>query len=166
MSTQTKPVVFQGSEETRLRSLARELAMDILPRETILANHDIDHEEWSRIAELPAFASMYRDAVATWASAMNTRERIEAKTLSVIEMSLEEMFARLHDPKELLSSKVALFVALQKGSGIGTREAVVSDDRARVSITINMGQDLPDSQREVKTIDAEVITSSTIPLDE
>jgi hypothetical protein len=159
MSTQTKEISFQGSEETRLRSLARDLAMDILPRDEILRHYGVDHEEWSRIAELPAFGLMYRDAVATWSSPMNTRERIETKTLTLVEMSLEEMFARLHDPKELLSSKVSLFVALQKGAGIGTREPVQLAEGSRVSITINMGDD-----REVKA-EREPVTIEAIPLD-
>ncbi len=149
-----------GETERKWRGLARELAMDIHEPVDILKRLNISEDEWHRISSNPVFKTMVSQEMEVWGSALNTKERIEVKTLTIIEDTLLEFSARLHDKNEPLSAKVELFKALQRGVGIGQKELVAGGQSERVRIVINMGAD---KQLEVsgelppKVIDAQAV---------
>lgn len=130
--------VFGGENEKTILSLVREIAMDIYPVETILANHSLTAKDLETYMKIPRFQQMLTEARAAWSSAGNVDERIRLKHLSMVEEAAPEMFRLLHDPNQPLSGKVELYKTLMKGGGVGvTTEGAL--DTGRVSITINMG---------------------------
>lgn len=143
-------------EEARLRTIARELAMSILEPATIFKTHDVGEDEWYRISNHPQFLAMMKEELAIWNSTMSMRERVDVKTLSMIENALPQMYRYLHDPKFSDTAKVNLFVALQKGVGIGVAKDLTNgvNPGERIQITINMGQDKQLTiEHEMKTIE-------------
>lgn len=148
------------SDEARWRSVAREISMDIFELSVILKNHGVTDDEWERMTTSHGFQAMMREAIATWNSSLNVRERIEARTLSMIECSLQEMYRAICDPEFSHSSKVELFKALSKNVGIGIKDGPQASVGDRVSITINMGEDhAVKVEHDVtpKVIDAEAV---------
>lgn len=146
-------------EEARLRAIARELAMSILEPAAIFKGHGVTEDEWRRMARMPQFLAMMQEELAVWNSTMSMRERVDTKTLSLVEQVLPTMYRYLHDPKFGDTAKVNLFIALQKGAGIGVKEAVTPgvNPGERVQITINMGQDkqltIEHEMKQVEQID-------------
>lgn len=140
------------TDEARWRSVAREIAMDIFELPVILRNHGVEDDEWDRMASSRGFQEMVREAIATWNSSLNVRERIEARTLGMLECSLQEMYRAIHDPEFSHNAKVELFKALSKNVGIGVKDGPGVNAGERVSIMINMGED---RRVEVKDITPE-----------
>jgi len=129
-------------EEARLRTIARELAMSILEPATIFKMHGVTETEWQRISAMPQFVAMMKEELSIWNSTMSMRERVDVKTLSMIENALPQMYRYLHDDKFSDTAKVNLFIALQKGVGIGMKELTSNGNPGeKIQITINMGQD-------------------------
>jgi hypothetical protein len=126
--------------EQKLIALAREIAFDLKPLSQILKELSITGEQYNTIAASNVFKHILSQEIANWGSALNTQERIKLKTQSMIEMSLEEFHARMHDPKEPLSSKVELAKLIAKLGGIdqSKQEAVAGE---RFQVTINLGAD-------------------------
>lgn len=140
------------TDEARWRSVAREIAMDLFELPVILRNHGVDDDEWERMAASRGFQEMLREAIATWNSSLNARERIEARTLGMLECSLQEMYRAIHDPEFSHNAKVELFKALSKNVGIGVKDGSGAGTGERVTISINMGED---RRVEVKDITPE-----------
>src|SRR5688500_13401707 len=101
-----RELTVELSDETRLRRLAREIAMDIHKTEDILKRYGVDDEEWLSLSHNNAFKSMLRQEMVLWHSPMNTRERTKIKIESMIEHALEDQFANLVDPKFSDTAKV------------------------------------------------------------
>jgi hypothetical protein len=130
-----------GIQERTIRMLAREIAMDIYEPSKIMDDHELTIEQWDAIIQTPLFKQVLAEERERWVSALNTRERVEIKTLQAIEYSLPTMYAYLHDKGFADTAKVALFQALQKGAGIGQKEGAIADVGQRVQININLGED-------------------------
>jgi hypothetical protein len=133
-------ITAHAGEEQRLRALARELAMGIKDVETILKDHGLRRKELDGLLRSPYFKMMYDDALAAWNSNLNARQRVDVKTMIMVEEALPEMYALLMDRTQPLAGKVELFKTLQRGAGIGQVTGSVSDAN-KISITINMGSD-------------------------
>lgn len=129
------------TDEARWRSVAREIAMDIFELPTILKNHGVTDDEWAVMEMSRGFQAMVTEQLAIWNSSLNARERIEARTLSLVEGSLQELYRSIHDPEFSHSAKVELFKTLSRNVGIGVKDAPQGGSGERVSITINMGED-------------------------
>lgn len=127
--------------ESLVRSLAREVAMDIFDLETILKNHSLSDDEYAEICEMPSFKIMLEDATREWNAVTSTEERVRYKMLVGLEESLHEMLAMMTDGREPMSARVEMFKALQRGSGMHERGEVGTADR--VQISINLGADTP-----------------------
>ena len=136
-ATELTPV----NSEVLLLSLAREIAQDILPIETILSNHKIDRNQFETIAKLPRFQALLSDAITAWTAAQNTGERVKLKTLSSIEESLPQLHADLNDQRHGLNHRVELLKAMARIAGLSERSVDTGGAGERVSITINMGAD-------------------------
>jgi hypothetical protein len=138
--------------------LAREIAMDIQPLEAILKSHEINENRWSEISANPRFLGYLQTAMSEWNSALNTGERVKLKALSMVEEALPEMYARMHDPRELLASKVRAMEVIGKIGGVGVTGLgnTPGSGSEKFSVTINLGADqqLKISADVPKTIDA------------
>lgn len=141
-------------------ALAREIAIDLYPVETILKQHDIAPETWSAIQRNPRFQQFLENEIKAWNGALNTQQRVKLKAASVIEEFLPEAHHRLHGP-DTLTSKVELAKLVSRlaemgMTGVGA-EGVAGD---KFSVTINLGADNQlriEGKTPPKTIDAEVV---------
>jgi hypothetical protein len=126
--------------DVTLVKLAREIAMDIHPIDTILNTHGLDSNQWETISKSPSFQALLASEVEAWQSATNTSERVRLKSLSFVEEALPEFYARVHDNREPLSAKTEVLKAVSRFAGIGTAldAGMVGE---KVSITINLGED-------------------------
>lgn len=129
-----------GSEHVTLLKLAREIAMDIRPIEEILKIHEVSDEDWGRIQNNANFQTLLRTEVEAWNAATNAAERVRLKSLYFVEESLPEFFARAHDRREPLNSKVEVLKTVAKLGGVGgTAETGVQGEK--LMVTINLGSD-------------------------
>jgi hypothetical protein len=87
-------------------TLAREVAMDIFPVETILELHRLSQEEWAQISSHPRFISMLVSMQRDWQSASNTRERVKVKSATGLESMLEIYIRDINDPAIPLNQRV------------------------------------------------------------
>jgi hypothetical protein len=131
----------QGFNELTLLKLAREIAMDIIPFEQILATHRLTPEQWQIISDNKSFQAFLRSEVEAWQSATNTSERVRLKSLAFVEESLPEFFARAHDPKEALNAKNEILKTVSGFAGIKGNNYDSSVVGERFSVTINLGAD-------------------------
>jgi len=120
--------------------LAREIAMDIHPLETILNNHEINPVRWEEIRNNPRFQMLLSQQVQEWNGALNTAERVKIKALSCIEEALPEFFAKMHAQDENLPAKVRALEVFGQLAGMGKGAAPPSGSE-KFSVTINLGAD-------------------------
>lgn len=114
--------------------------MDLRPLEDILVTHGVTQERWAEIQANPGFQSYLRQFVEEWQSATNTQERVRLKSLSMVEESLAEFYARMHDPNENLPAKTELLKTIAKFAGVGGQvDTGVSGEK--LTVTINLGAD-------------------------
>lgn len=131
---------LSGSDHVTQLKLAREIAMDIRPLDDILSAHGIDHARWENIHSNPRFQTLLRSEVESWESATNTAERVKIKSLAFVEESLPEFFARAHDRREPLNSKVEVLKTVAKFAGVGgSVDGAVAGEK--LMVTINLGAD-------------------------
>ena len=72
-----------------LAKLAREIAMDIVPVEDILALHKVDNETWERIQRDERWQAQLASMAQDWGSATNAKERVKVKAQTGMEILLE-----------------------------------------------------------------------------
>ena len=126
--------------ELLLLRLSREIARDIHPLETILERFQIDLNTWETIARIPRFNALLQSETEAWNSASNTQERLKIKSLSFTEEALPERYARLHAPREPLSSKVELLKTVGRFGGVGAGQ-IEGSMGEKLTVTINLGAD-------------------------
>jgi hypothetical protein len=125
--------------ETRMRRLAREIAMDIHDLADILKRYEVSDEEWLKLGTQRSFKIMLQEEMIRWHSPMNTRERTRVKIEAMIEDALESQFANLIDPKFSDTAKVQLFQALGKIVGYGTEKSEGPGTGVVFNISIDKG---------------------------
>lgn len=132
-----------AEREQLWRSLAVNIAKDIVSLDDILAAHGITHSEYYQLQENVVFKAMLMAEMQAWVAAENASERIKLKYLSMVEQSAPEFFAAMVDPKESLGDRTKLLQTIMKGAGIGqdAMDAAKAGAAggARVSISITMG---------------------------
>ncbi len=143
------------SLESKLVALARELAMEMKTMPEILKELSITPDQYEIIRSSTYFRHVLSQEIANWSSALNTQERVKLKAQSMIEMSLEEFYARMHDSKEPLSAKVELLKTLAKIGGVDTTKTEQAAGE-RFMVNINLGAD------QKITIDKPVVTHQVI----
>lgn len=121
--------------------LAREIAMDIQPLELILKQYSIDPQRWEELQRNGKFIRLLESQVEEWNSALNTHERVRAKSAAMLEEWLPELNNRLHDREIGLPAKVEGGKLLAKMAGVGEREVGSGGGGERFTITINLGED-------------------------
>jgi hypothetical protein len=126
-------------DERRMRIIAREIALDFHPIENILSTYKITEREWNGLQRNPRFATLLREAVEQWNSALSTKERVELKALGLIEANLETAQEMLVDKSEPASARVEMMKTIARIAKVGEKENMGDSAGQRVNITINMG---------------------------
>lgn len=146
-----------GIDYIKMIKLAREIAMEILPLESILAQHNITTEDFEELKLLPTFSRLLEGEMVAWQSAANTHERVKLKSAAVIEEWLPELNNRIHDGQEALPAKIEAGKLLAKLAGMGLSQADVAGIADRFTVTINIGAEKKHFEKELppKVIDAE-----------
>ncbi len=129
-------------DEAKLAKLARELAMDIKEKLTVLANYGLNEAQFARIADTPWFKRCYEAAIVDWNAAGKVHDRIKIEAATTLEQALPLLAARMGDKSEVLSSAVQVAQLLAKISGLGERDpAAGAAVGEKFTITINLGAD-------------------------
>jgi hypothetical protein len=150
-----------SNSDIDLVKLAREIAMDIQPIETILEQYDINLETWSKIKDNPKFRALLTSEVEAWGAALNTSERLKLKAAAMLEEWLPELNNRLHDGQEALPAKIEGAKMLTRIAGIGVPGVVEGGAGERFTVMINLGNSAApieiSKQIAPKIIEGEVI---------
>jgi hypothetical protein len=129
-------------DDITLIKVAREIAINHYPLETILERYKIEQDQWEELRLNPRFSELLEREIAEWSGALNTFERTKLKAAAMIEEYLPEGNARIHDSKENLPAKVELLKWLAKIAGMGERDFTTANGSGeRFSVTINLGAD-------------------------
>lgn len=134
-----------------LSRLARDIAMDILKLDDVLQLHQVEREDWEKIAQTAAFRAMLDQMRADWLSAGNTKERVRIKAQTGIEAILEDLISDSVDREIPLAQRVECAKLLTKLGDLGESRPEGAGAE-RVTIQINVG---PTAQ----TIEAKAVPS-------
>lgn len=137
----TLPENIPNLSDVILVKLAREIALDILPLETILKTLQITANQWEIIQTIPRFQDLLRSEIEAWGSAINTSERVRLKSLSFVEEALPEFYARAHDPREPLAAKTEILKTIARFAGVGNTAIDGGMIGEKFTVTINLGSD-------------------------
>ena len=135
MDTKISP----SNSDIDLVRLAREIAMDILPLETILKQYDISDETWSKLQLNTKFRVLLGSEVESWSSALNTYERVKVKSASMLEEWLPTLHSRMSDDTEPLPAVIEAGKMLAKIAGLGSEKDIGAGIGERFVINISMG---------------------------
>lgn len=127
--------------ELTFLKVARELARDIYPLETILKNFDVSASQWETMQNHPAFKRLLQSEIEAWATAGNTHERVKIKAASLVEEFLPELYLRMHDPREALPAKIEAAKLARDLAGMGKSGVDAGVVGEKFSVTINLGAD-------------------------
>lgn len=134
-------VTAPSNSDLAMVKLAREIAMDIHPLETILKQYSLTAETWEQLQRNGRFQALLANQVEEWNGALNTHERVKLKAASMLEEWLPELNNRLHDQDEALPAKIEGGKMLTRIAGIGVGAAEASGGGERFTVTINLGED-------------------------
>lgn len=129
--------------DLQLVKLAREIAMDIHPLETILEQYRLSLDEWEILKNNGKFQALLKSETEAWGTALNTQERVKLKAAAMIEEWLPELNARLHDIDETLPAKIEGGKMLTRIAGMGLPGQVEGAMPERFTVTINLGAQAP-----------------------
>ena len=125
-----------------LAKLAREMAMDIKERTTILNEFRLTETQYDF---LEAHNEFYRQALANackeWHAPLTTQERIKVEAAAILEDSLLVLGARMQNKGEGLPGVVEAAKLFAKIASVGERESGPSAPGERFSINIDLGGD-------------------------
>lgn len=152
----TTNVLASSQSDLQLVKLAREIAMDIYPLETILKQYSISPKRWDELQRNGKFQILLESEGAAWSTALNTHERVKLKAAAMMEEWLPELNNRMHDPDENLPAKIEAGKMLSKIAGMGMPGQADGATPERFTVTINLGPQAPPIQIE-KDVTPQVI---------
>jgi hypothetical protein len=130
----------------------------MLPLEDVVTAHGMTMDDWHKLQDVAWFKALLINEITAWQSAESTPERVKLKFQYMVEQSQSEFFNALVDSKANLGDRVKLLQQVMKGAGIGdAADASAPGSGQRVSITINMGDDVRTFE---KTVTPRVIDST------
>jgi hypothetical protein len=135
------PVPLNPHEDIALVKLAREIAIEHFPIETILKTHQITPEAWERIKDNPRFTALLEREIADWQGALNTHERTKLKAAAMVEEYLPEANKLINSSQESLPAKTELLKLITRIAGMGERTEISGGGGERFVVTINLGAD-------------------------
>lgn len=141
--------------------LAREIARDLVPLDTILERYKIDEEEYQRILRHPMFQQRLQEELDVWGASTPRAitERISAKAATMIEESLIEVYALVHDKAQPMAPKIEALKWASKLAGVGERETkdLMPGERIRFNIFIGDKKVSIEKEAETKTIEGTAV---------
>lgn len=135
------PATIETLEDIGLVKLAREIAINHFPVETILERYQITPENWETVKASPRFQQLLEHEIQEWNGALNTHQRTSLKAAAMIEEYLPEGNSRLHDSRENLPAKVELLKLLAKIARMDSSGDGGGGSGEKFSVTINLGND-------------------------
>lgn len=140
MSEQNNPAETPVNVELLASRLAREVARDLIPVGQICERYKIDDDTYERVIRHPIFHTRLQEELDIW-NASTPRaitERISAKSATMIEESLIEVYELIHDKNQPMSAKIEALKWASKLAGVGEREAkdLLPGERIRFNIFI------------------------------
>jgi hypothetical protein len=135
------PVPEPALSEGMLIKLAREIAMDIQPLDTILKDNGVNQDQWDAIQSNTRFRMILESETSAWGSALNTQERLRLKSAAALEEWLPELFTRMNDRDESLNAKVEAGKLISRWAGVGIGGTQGVEGSEKFSVTINLGAD-------------------------
>lgn len=153
-----QPVTFRYTDALLVK-LAHEIAAAIHPLSDILKVHRISDSDWEEIRELARFQQYLAQASADWNSAMNGPERVKVKAAAMLEEWMPELYVRMMDRHEPLSSKIEAGKLVRDLAGFSKNGVAAESIGERFSVTINLGADakLTFEKENQKMIEGEVV---------
>jgi hypothetical protein len=129
--------------EPKLVSLAREIAMGIMPVSHILSKLGLTPLDLDLVKEHPRFVALMEQMSAEWGSTLNTGERVKVKAQALVEDTLPELYHLIHDRRENMSSKVEALKLLKTLGSLGERDPTVGLAPERFHLEIHIGEGKP-----------------------
>lgn len=136
-------VLAPSNSDLQLVKLAREIAMDIHPLDTILKQYSISRDTWEILKENGKFKLLLESECEAWNTATNTSERVKLKAAAMLEEWLPELNNRLHDKDEALPAKIEGAKMLTRVAGMGLPGQVEGASPEKFTVTINLGPQVP-----------------------
>jgi hypothetical protein len=155
-----------ADNEVLASRIAREVARDLSPIDMIREKFGLSEDDYSRLINSPIFKQRLEEELAVWnaSDAMSIAERIKAKTGTMIEESLPEVFEWLHDKNQPIVGKVRALEWASRVSGIGETErlgpAGVMSGGSGVNFNIYIGgekQSFEVAADQPKIVEGEVV---------
>jgi hypothetical protein len=156
--------------------IAREVARDLSPVDMIREKFGLTEDDYSRLINSPIFKVRLEEELAVWnaSDALSIAERIKAKTGTMIEESLPEVFEWLHDRSQPIAGKVRALEWASRVSGLDESErlgalppGVVSGGGSGINFNIFIGgekQSFSQPATQPQIIEGEVVLNDKAPI--
>ena len=136
------PTPLPKLDAPTLAQLAREVAMNIRERSTILRDFNLTDEHY---AFLETYHEFYKHALKAacieWHAPLNTQERIKVEAAAILEDSLVGLGARMQNRAEGLPGVVEVAKLFAKVAGVGELDGSNAAPGERFTINIDLGGD-------------------------
>lgn len=141
--------------------LAREVARDLVPVEQVCERYKISDATYERILRNPMFQQRLQEEIDIW-NASTPRaitERISAKSATMIEESLVEIYELIHDKNQPMVAKVKALEWASRLAGVGVQESkdLLPGERVRFNIFIGDKKVSIEKEAEQKTIEGTAV---------
>jgi hypothetical protein len=145
--------------------LAREIARDLIPIEEICERYKLSEDEYQRLIKHPMFARRFQEELDIWNASTPHAigGRISAKTATMIEESLPEIYALIHDRNVPMAPKIEALKWASRVAGVGERENTQQTLGERVRFNIFIGDQKVSFDKEIT--DAKTIEGSATLVD-
>lgn len=141
--------------------LAREIARDLIPLDQICERYKVDEETYRRILHHPLFQQRYQEELDIW-NASTPRaitERISAKSATMIEESLIEVYELIHDRSIPMLPKIKALEWASRLAGVGQQEGkdMLPGERVRFNIFIGDKKVSFEQDAPMKTVEGAAV---------
>lgn len=147
----------------KLASLARDVAMNMLPLDEICMRHGITEEEYNKyVSTWPFYKHALEAATIEWTNPMNTQKRLQAQSAMLLEAALPNLGARMIKDGEQSRDITEIAKLFAKIAGVdGDKSKVPTGER--VSIVINLGDEKITFDKAAAPIEASAIEIRALP---
>lgn len=144
-----------AKQRAALVQLAREVACEFEDLAVVLARNGLNDEQYAKILNNPFYSRVLTATKSEWADPHNTEMRVRMTSAWLLEKALPDVYIRIINPQEPLSSVNEGIKTLAKLAGIGEKGPDHGTGE-KFLISINLGSDKTITQ-EVKTIETKAV---------
>ena len=136
--------------DAEISRLAREIARDIKPMDEILKQFGLSAEQFDAVADSGFFQTRLNEETQLWNASdpYSVAKRIETKAATMIEDCLLEVYALIHDRAQPMAAKIEALKWAARMAGLGETAKGGADTGAGVKITINLGREKLEFDKE------------------